>query len=166
MTFTFGIVRYPEHGESSNILYKNADIAVYAGKRQGKNRIVLYNEKFAEDNLHIIKRTTDLQYAIENDQFILFYQPQYELSTGAIIGIEALARWNHPEEGLLLPSDFIPLAERTGHIYKLDRLIFKMALDQKKVLEDKGYTELSLSINLSTKTLTSEIDFKKARESY
>jgi EAL domain-containing protein (putative c-di-GMP-specific phosphodiesterase class I) len=156
-----GVVRYPSDGNNSTELLKNADIALYAAKREGRNRILFYKKDIQESNSWHGAMINNLQYAIEEEQFTLFYQPQFKLSTGEIIGMEALVRWVHPEEGYISPVDFIPLAEETGQIYSLERFIVKKALEQKKLLEEKGFTDIILSINLSGKTLTSEINFNE-----
>lgn len=100
-----------------------------------------------------------LQLGIENKEFTLYYQPQFELNTGEILGVEALVRWTHPEEGIISPTEFIPLAEETGQIYSIERWIIKNALQQKKKWEEEGFSNIELSINLSGKTLTSDINF-------
>ena len=107
------------------------------------------------------KIVNKLQSAIENEDFTLFYQPQFRLDTGEIVGVEALIRWIHPQEGFISPSEFIPLSEGTGQIYSIERLIMKQALSQKKLWEDRGFNDIELSINLSSKTLASNVDFEK-----
>jgi EAL domain-containing protein (putative c-di-GMP-specific phosphodiesterase class I) len=106
----------------------------------------------------------NLQYGIDREQFVLYYQPQYDLRTGRILGAEALVRWVHPVEGFITPGEFIPLAEESGQIYKLERWIINKALLQKKEWEELGYTDLVMSINLSGKTLTSNINFDEIEE--
>ncbi len=161
ITMSIGVVSYPEHGDSASTLLKNADIALYEAKREGKNRYVLYQDEISESNSGHIKIINNLQSAIEQEQFTLVYQPQFKLETGEIIGMEALVRWLHPEEGMIPPSEFIPLAEQTGQIYSLEKLIFRKALAQKALWEAQGFTDRILSINLSTKTLTSRINFNE-----
>lgn len=161
ITMSIGVVSCPEHGDNASALLKNADIAMYEAKRSGKNRAFFYKEDIEEQNSWHIKMINNLQYAIEGEQFILVFQPQFNLVTGGITGMEALVRWNHPDDGVISPGVFIPLAEQTGQIYSLERWIFKKALQQKAEWEKQGYSELILSINLSTKTLTSKLNFEE-----
>ncbi|MBP1755214.1 MAG: hypothetical protein H6Q59_1612 [Firmicutes bacterium] len=159
ISMSIGVVCYPYDGKDSNQLLKNADIAMYEAKREGKNRMLFYQEKINEENFRHMKMINNLQYGIDEEQFILYYQPQFDLATGEIIGMEALVRWIHPQEGFISPADFIPVAEDSGQIYRLERWIIATALEQKSILEQKGYPDLVMSINLSGKTLTSEINF-------
>jgi EAL domain-containing protein (putative c-di-GMP-specific phosphodiesterase class I) len=112
-------------------------------------------------NNGIITMEEKLQIGIVNDEFNLFYQPQYALANKEIVGLEALVRWMHPEEGLISPADFIPVAEETGQIYELERLIVRRALKQKHQWEEEGIGHIELAINLSGKTLASERDFNE-----
>ena len=159
ISMSIGVVCYPYDGKDSNILLKNADIAMYEAKREGKNRVLFYQEKINDENFRHMKMINNLQYGIDEEQFVLYYQPQFDLVTGVINGMEALVRWIHPQEGFISPGEFIPIAEDSGQIYKLERWIIAKALEQKSILEKLGFTELVLSINLSGKTLTSEINF-------
>lgn len=161
ITMSVGIVIYPEHGKSTSELLKNADIAMYASKREGKNRILFYEDKLMNINTKFTAMVNNLQQGIEGKQFYLVYQPQYRLCSKEIIGLEALIRWEHPQEGFISPGEFIPIAEKTGQIYRLERLVLKMALDQKMLWEKQGYNDIELAINLSTKTLTSDVNFNE-----
>jgi len=159
ITMSVGVVTYPMDGDNSTELLKNADIAMYEAKREGRNRVLFYKEAIQENNSWHVTMINNLQYGIEEEQFTLFYQPQYKLGTGKITGMEALVRWVHPEVGFISPAQFIPLAEETGQIYSLERWILAKALNQKKIWEEQGFKNLILSINLSGKTLTSDINF-------
>ena len=161
ISISVGIVMYPEHGDSSLELLKNADIAMYASKREGRNRIIFYQDDLLEENTRFADMANYLQEGIDQDQFYLVYQPQYRLSDRSLIGIEALLRWEHPTEGFISPAEFIPTAERTGQIYRLEKMVISKALEQKKTWEQQGFTDISMSINLSTRTLTSEINFSE-----
>jgi EAL domain-containing protein (putative c-di-GMP-specific phosphodiesterase class I) len=159
ISMSIGVVCYPFDGKDTTILLKNADIAMYEAKREGKNRVLFYQEKINDQNFRLMKMINELQYGIDQEQFVLFYQPQFDLNTGDINGLEALVRWIHPEDGFISPGEFIPVAEESGQIFKLERWIIAKALEQKSILEQQGFTELIMSINLSGKTLTSEINF-------
>jgi FOG: EAL domain len=105
-----------------------------------------------------------LQEGIDNQEFILYYQPQLHLSTGKVVGMEALIRWMHPQEGMIPPVEFIPLAEKTGQIYAIENWVVRTALEQKKKWELQGFQEIELSINLSGKTIEKEEEFDKIEE--
>jgi diguanylate cyclase (GGDEF)-like protein/PAS domain S-box-containing protein len=154
-----GIVAYPEHGDNTSELLKNADIAMYASKREGRNRILFYKDELMEENTLYADMVNYLQQGLDQEQFYLVYQPQYRLSSKELIGMEALLRWEHPTGGFISPKEFIPIAERTGQIYRLERWVIRKALEQKLLWEQQGFTDVKMSINLSTKTLTSEINF-------
>lgn len=154
-----GIVVYPEHGDNTLELLKNADIAMYASKREGRNRILFYKDELREENTRYADMANYLQQGIDQNQFYLVYQPQYKLCGKELIGVEALLRWEHPTEGFISPDQFIPVAEKTGQIYRLERWIIRKALEQKMFWEQQGFNNLMVSINLSTKTLTSKINF-------
>jgi diguanylate cyclase (GGDEF)-like protein len=163
-SMSIGIVTYPYDGENSTVLLKNADIAMYAAKREGKNRTLFYKDDIKEINEKHLKIINDLQYGIDDEQLVLYYQPQFKLDTGEIIGMEALVRWIHPQDGFISPGEFIPIAEESGLIYKLERWIITKALEQKKKWEEQGYHHLVMSINLSGKTLTSSINFEEIEQ--
>ena len=164
ITMSIGVVAYPFDGVDSTTLLKNADIAMYSAKREGKNRVLFYREDISDNNTKHLRMINNLQYGIDGEQFVLYYQPQYRLDTNAIIGVEALVRWIHPEEGFIPPTDFIPIAEESGQIFKLERWIVKKSLEQKAAWEEQGYYDLIMSINLSGKTLTSSINFSEIEQ--
>jgi diguanylate cyclase (GGDEF)-like protein/PAS domain S-box-containing protein len=164
ISMSVGVVTYPGDGMTSTTLLKNADIAMYTAKREGKNRVLFYEENINDYNSRHMKMINNLQYGIDEEQFLLYYQPQFKLDTGEIIGMEVLVRWIHPVEGFISPDEFIPLAEETGQIYKLERWIITKALEQKKVWEEAGYQDLIMSINLSGKTLTSSMNFEELEQ--
>lgn len=141
--------------------FKNLSIKRNLSLVNGESRNVVCNN----DNLALppefILTAKELENAIKDEQFTLYYQPQVNIMTGKIIGVEALIRWYHPVMGFIPPIEFIPLAEQTGHIYEIERNVVKVALIQKQKWELEGLTELKMSINLSTKTLTDEENFHK-----
>jgi len=154
-----GIAMFPKDGTDCNTIFRNANIAMNRAKKHGKGRIVFYTEQLLEENNENIKLINQLHCAIKNNELVLYYQPQYELTSGEISGFEALVRWIHPEKGLVPPMKFIPLAEETGQIYDLERWIIETALKRKLIFEEEGKKDLFLSINLSSKTLSSELNF-------
>lgn len=161
ISMSIGVAIYPDDGNDANTLLKNSDIAMYVAKKDGKNKSLLYEEDIHEDIIWHIHMTNKIQKALDNKEFTLYYQPQIELVTGRIVGMEALVRWNHPTEGFISPADFIPVAEETGQIYVLEQRIIEQALIQKEKWEDEGFNDIELSINLSSKTLISDFNFKQ-----
>jgi len=154
-----GIAMFPKDGADSNAIFRNANIAMNKAKKQGKGRAVFYMEHILKENNENIKLINQLQYAVKNNELVLYYQPQYELTSGKISGFEALVRWNHPQKGLIPPMKFIPMAEETGQIYELERWIIETALKRKLLFEEEGKKDLYISINLSSKSLSSEFNF-------
>lgn len=150
VTLSVGISIYPNDGESVEDLLKNADAAMYKSKESGRNTYQYYTQEMTQKAMRRIKIEADLRKAIENEEFLVYYQPQVEASTGAIIGMEALVRWNHPQNGLISPIDFIPLAEETGFIIEIDKYVMKRAIKQVFEWRKEGLYNGKLSLNLST----------------
>ena len=161
---SIGIASYPKDGDDINTLLKNAEIAMYAAKQQGKNITLFYEEYMVHSNAWYIDMSHKIQLAINNKEFSLVYQPQYEVKTNKIFGAETLVRWYHPQDGFISPGDFIPIAEQTGQIFRLEQWIFENALKQKKEWELNGLAYINLSINLSAKTLISDEYFKSLED--
>ena len=156
ISFSMGIAVYPEHGEDMTTLLKNADTAMFSVKEKGKDSYCFYSQQMQEKNLKHIDMINQLRRAIENEEFLLHYQPKIHLESGRIIGAEALIRWLHPEKGFIPPNEFIPIAEQTGQIKEIGAWVLKNALEQKKVWNKMGYKNLNLSINLSGRQLSEE----------
>lgn len=159
ISLSIGVSIYPDNGHEFNLLYKNADIAMYSSKNEGKDRIMFFEEAIEQNNLYHIEMAKKLQNAIESSEFELYYQPIITLSNNQIHGFEALIRWNEATRGYISPAEFIPLAENTGQIYAIERWVFQSALTQKKAWNAMGYSDIILSINLSSKTLISDVSF-------
>ena len=159
ISLSIGIALYPEHGDDFTMLFKNADVSMYRAKTEGKGKWLFYTGEIAESNAKNIQLARELQSAIENQGLTLFYQPQISLVSGKMTGMEALIRWEHPLKGFIPPSDFIPLSEYTGQIYDIEKWVFRTAIAEKEKLADMGFSELKMSINLSSKSLTSDINF-------
>lgn len=153
VTTSIGISIYPDDGEDGNTLLKNADIAMYRAKEEGKNTYQLYKPAMTERTIEIIKMKSMLRTAIENEEFILHYQPQVNISTGDIIGLEALVRWQNPERGLIYPGTFIPLAEDTGLIVPIGEWVLHTACAQNKSWQDKCLKPTKVAVNLSVRQL-------------
>ncbi|MES0489675.1 MAG: EAL domain-containing protein [Leptospirales bacterium] len=143
-----GISHYPEHGVDPDVLIKRSNIALHQAIEQGPNKATVYSEEIdhlLSRNLQIEK---SLQEAIEKDQFVLYYQPKINVKK-EIIGMESLIRWQHPEDGLIPPTDFISIAEKTGLIAPIGYWVLEEAARFNKYLYDKLNIELLISVNLS-----------------
>lgn len=160
ITMSAGIALYPDHGRDINSLMQNTETALYSAKKAGKD-IKIYSDKLQNDITDHVQMVNKLQTGLEKGEFTLFYQPEYNLETNEIIGVEALVRWFHPANGYISPELFIPIAEKSKQIYALERWIVNAALQQKKQWETDGLGHIELSINLSSKTLESESNFQK-----
>ncbi len=149
ITCSIGISLFPKDGRDAETLLKNADVAMYKAKEKGRNNIQYYSQ---EMNLHSRERLLlehELRHAIERQQLVLHFQPQMELKTGKMLGVEALLRWQHPQRGLIPPADFIPLAEETGLIISIGEWVIQTAAKQTKTWHDNGLPQLRVAINLS-----------------
>ncbi|KTC73055.1 regulatory protein (GGDEF and EAL domains) [Legionella birminghamensis] len=152
LTTSIGVSVYPGDGCTTEDLLTNADTAMYNAKEIGGNRYSFYN-----DRLKIEKTCLQLQFdfhkALKCNEFFLNYQPQYDIESNTIQGIEALVRWQHPERGTLLPIDFIETAEETGFIIPLGEWILKEACKQNKSWQDQGFPKMVMAVNMGTKQL-------------
>jgi diguanylate cyclase len=146
-----GIALYPDHGIDPESLLQHADVAMYNAKRS-QSGCELYAETRHEFSPSRMRLVQDLRNAIANGQLELHYQPKVRLSDSQVVGVEALARWNHPEHGLISPDSFIPLAEHTGLIRPLTLAVLEMAIDQCAEWRSRGI-ELCVAVNLSQRNL-------------
>ncbi|WP_051541874.1 putative bifunctional diguanylate cyclase/phosphodiesterase [Clostridium lundense] len=148
-TASIGIDAYPNDGSDSSTLLKNVDSAMYIAKQRGKNRYEFFHKSIYNNILERTKLERDLRRAIENNEFLLYYQPQMSLSTREIIGVEALIRWKHSQRGIVSPAEFIPLAESTGLIVPLGKWVLETACRQNKLWQKMGYKNINISVNVS-----------------
>jgi diguanylate cyclase (GGDEF)-like protein/PAS domain S-box-containing protein len=149
ITASIGISTYPDDSDDIQTLLKNADIAMYRAKEQGRNAFQFYS---AQMNVHSIERLaleSSLRRALERNELVLHYQPRIEIRGGRITGVEALARWQHPEMGLVPPGKFIPLAEETGLIVPIGEWALAAACAQHRAWERDGLGHLRVAVNLS-----------------
>ena len=149
LTVSVGIASYPVHGDNSDDLLKNADAAMYAVKRRGRNGFGFFNDSLNRQAMERLERQNDLYRALEKNEFEIHYQPKLRLEDGSITGLEALVRWRHPELGMISPADFIPLAEETGLIVPLGELVLKSACEQNVKFQAKGFAPLNMAVNIS-----------------
>lgn len=150
-----GIALFPEHAITADDILSKADTALYAMKERGRGYL-FYHPELEEQSLEEILLENELKKAIENDEFYLDYQPKVNLFTGEIIGLEALIRWKHPELGTISPDKFISLAEGTGLIVPIGKWVLQEATRQNKLWQEKGYSPLKVSVNLSVRQLADE----------
>jgi diguanylate cyclase (GGDEF)-like protein/PAS domain S-box-containing protein len=148
---SIGISIYPHHGEDRETLVKNADIAMYRAKQEGRDNYQIHTSRHTHDAITRLALETDLRKGLENGVFPVYYQPLIELETGSIVGAEALARWRHPLRGLMRPADFIPIAEETGLIVPLGARILREACRQARFWQENGFGALRVSVNLSAR---------------
>lgn len=148
---SIGITFCPRHGHEINTLLRQADLAMYAAKRNNEG-FVIFDANLEQHKLHHLSLMAELRQAIAKDEFTLYYQPKLELATGTISHIEALVRWIHPERGLVPPDDFIPFSEHTGFIKFITLWVLEHALRQQKTWQEIGVAP-TISINLSARDL-------------
>lgn len=148
---SIGIAFYPDDGNDVETLLRNADAAMYKAKKVGKNTFQCYSAEINRKAKERVNLETRLRYAIKNHEFQLYYQPQYNIDTGNLMGMEALIRWEDKEMGLVSPKDFIPLAEETGMIIEIGNWVLNSACQQGKIWHDRGFENLNLGVNLSVR---------------
>lgn len=146
---SIGIAVYPNDADSYDDLLRNADMAMYHAKEEGKNNFQFFMPAMNKQAHHRLLLENKLRNAIEQNHFQLFYQPQMDLATGEIIGTEALIRWLDPEQGMISPVEFIPLAEDTGLIGQIGDWVIQAACREMKALQDKGFPKIKVAINVS-----------------
>lgn len=148
---SIGIVLYPDHGVDTDTLIQRADVAMYAAKRVNTG-YAFYDSKLDTHNPSRFTLMGELRQAIEKSQFVFHYQPKIRLDTGEVTGVEALVRWKHPRDGLVLPEVFIPLMEQTGMLRALTPWILGEAMLQARAFQDLDYP-VTVSLNLSVRDL-------------
>lgn len=149
ITMSIGISICPEDGVDPEMLMKNADTAMYRAKEQGRNTYAFYSPVIDAKGHRRLKMETMMRHALERDEFILLYQPRTDPLSGKLLCVEALVRWQHPELGLIPPSEFIPLAEDTGLIVPLGEKVLWLACMQMREWIEQGLQDFRVSINLS-----------------
>jgi diguanylate cyclase (GGDEF)-like protein/PAS domain S-box-containing protein len=153
VTASVGMALYPEDGEESDALMRNADTAMYRAKEAGRNNYQLCTPGMNTRALERMSLESGLRRALERDEFILHYQPIVDLASGRWVGTEALVRWQHPQRGLVPPDTFIPLAEESRLILPLGDWVMQAACDQLRRWRDEGLDHLRMSVNLSMRQL-------------
>lgn len=156
ITATMGVAVYPQSGLDADTLLRNADVALYRAKEQGRNTYQFYTEGMQDREVMRLELDKDLNHALANDEFVLYFQPQLDLNDSSINSVEALIRWQHPRRGLLPPVDFIPLAEESGRITDIGRWVVMAACRQLAKWQKGPYSHLRIAVNLSGRELDDE----------
>ncbi|MEE8389072.1 MAG: EAL domain-containing protein [Acidiferrobacterales bacterium] len=150
---SIGISLFPTDGTDANTLLKNADAAMYRAKDHGRNNYQFYSADLGAKALEHFRLEADLHNALERGEFILYFQPQVEIQSGNIMGVEALIRWRHPDLGLISPAEFISLLEDTGLIVPVGKWVLETACKQVKEWQDAGIEVDRLAVNISSRQL-------------
>jgi diguanylate cyclase (GGDEF)-like protein/PAS domain S-box-containing protein len=153
---SIGIAVYPKDGDIAETLIRNADAALYRTKQRGKNNYNFYTSTMNAEASEMLRLETFLHGALERQEFVLYYQPQVNIKTKKICGVEALIRWQHPELGLVSPAKFIPLAEETGSIVHIGEWVLRTACQQSKAWQKIGLPDLKISVNISPRQFQEE----------
>lgn len=153
---SMGIAIFPEDGRAADEILKHADAAMYHAKAMGRNNFQFYTESMNKSSVELLELENNLHRALENNELCLYYQPQINVQSGKIVGMEALIRWRHPERGFISPNVFIPVAEETGMIARIGRWVIQEACEQGVRWLNAGYQLHKISVNLSARQLKDE----------
>jgi diguanylate cyclase (GGDEF)-like protein/PAS domain S-box-containing protein len=151
---TLGIAMYPDDGETPELLVKNADLAMYRAIQETPGGLRFFSSQMNEEINVRLDVERDLRRAIEQEEFLLYYQPQIDAASGRIVGFEALVRWQHPEKGLVAPGMFIPVAEDTGLIVPIGEWVLRQACRQAQQWQDEGLPPVTMAVNISPAQFT------------
>ncbi|MDQ6418305.1 EAL domain-containing protein [Paenibacillus sp. LHD-117] len=149
ITASIGLVTNNNEQDDGYTLFKKADMALFKAKENGKNDCLLYSDSWSNSSFERLKLQHEMYRAIQRNEFVLHYQPQYDLANGVMVGVEALVRWKHPVRGLLSPGSFIPLAEESGMIVQIGDWVLEEACRQNKAWQEAGLSKIPVSVNLS-----------------
>jgi diguanylate cyclase (GGDEF)-like protein len=156
ITPSIGISLYPADGTDIESLIQKADTAMYQAKENGKNNFQFFSCELANLTLRKIELENDLRKALEQNDLQLYYQPQIDLETGKLVGVEALLRWKHPGLGNISPTEFIPLAEDSGLIVPIGLWVLETACEQNKAWQDAGFEAIPIAVNISVRQFQDE----------
>ncbi|HVZ81378.1 MAG TPA: EAL domain-containing protein [bacterium] len=151
LTTSIGISFYPEDGENAELLLKNAETAMYRAKEQGRNNYQLYASVMNVSAFKQLLMENSLRRALDREEFVVYYQPQYEIKTQKLVGAEALVRWKHPDLGLVFPTEFIGLAEETGLIVPIGEWVIRNVCAKNKEWQEAGCEKVCIGVNLSAR---------------
>ena len=150
---SIGISLYPQDGEDVATLMRNADLAMYKAKERGGNHFHFYSEDMTREALRKMSMEEELRRALKQDELIVYYQPQYALNSNELVGVEALVRWQHPQQGLIPPMEFIPIAEERGLIDELGLQVLEKACQQCAHWIEQSFDPGILAVNISARQL-------------
>jgi diguanylate cyclase (GGDEF)-like protein len=151
-TFTgasIGIAIYPEDGEDARTLLKNADTALFRAKENGRHCFQFYKPEMSVTAMERLELENSLRKALDENQFVVFYQPTIDIHKNEIVGVEALLRWDHPEKGIIKPIDFVPMSEDCGLIVPIGEWLVRTVAKQVRVWKDEGLENQNVSINIA-----------------
>jgi EAL domain-containing protein (putative c-di-GMP-specific phosphodiesterase class I) len=160
---SIGLSTYPEDGQDAEILLKNADTAMYEGKKRGPNNYQFFNQDMNAQTIQRQSIQTELRGALKRQEFVLHYQPKINLQTERITGVETLIRWLHPDRGLVSPLQFIPIAEESGLILPIGQWVLREACRQVQDWIDAGLHAIPVAVNVSSLEFRSEGFLKSLR---
>lgn len=160
---SIGISMFPHDSDDIKMLLIHANAAMYQAKKMGGNQFRFYTTEIITKTPERLALENDLRHAISRDELTLYYQPQIDMRTGKLVGMEALIRWNHPVQGLIFPGHFIPLAEETGLITAIGDWVIETACRQNKRWQELGYPPLRVAVNLSAAQFFQEDVVHKVR---
>ena len=149
LTTSIGIAAYPQDGDNFEQLAQSADAALYRAKHEGRNNFQFFARQMHEQAHDVLLIENELRNAIEHEEFLLYYQPQYDSKTSQIVGLEALIRWRHPQKGLVSPALFIPIAEESGLITEIGDWVLRTAVQQIAIWQEAGLNTVPVAVNLS-----------------
>ncbi|HTH15231.1 MAG TPA: EAL domain-containing protein [Magnetospirillum sp.] len=150
---SIGVAIYPADAGDSQTLIKLADAAMYRAKRMGRNGCQFHSEAVNAQAFERLALENALRVALERDEFLVHYQPIFDFKTGKVVAVEALLRWRHPDVGMVVPAQFVPLADETGMILPIGRWVLEQACTQVKAWRDAGHADLEIHVNLSGRQL-------------
>jgi diguanylate cyclase (GGDEF)-like protein/PAS domain S-box-containing protein len=156
VTASIGISIYPQDGQDEQTLMKNADIAMYHAKQEGKNNFKFHSEQMDTHTLARLALESSLRRALDRNELQLYYQAKINLATSRMTGMEALLRWQHPDLGMIPPAQFIPISEETGLIESIGQWAIRTACQQNRAWQDLGYPPMRVAVNLSARQFNDE----------
>jgi diguanylate cyclase (GGDEF)-like protein/PAS domain S-box-containing protein len=156
ITTSIGVALYPADGEDGETLLKNVDTAMYHAKELGRNNYQFFTPALHVKTVEQLEMESSMHHALERKEFVVYYQPQVDIKTGRIVSSEALVRWQRPGQGLVNPSEFISMAERTGLIVPIGEWVLRAACAENKALQDTGLPPLQVAVNLSARQFQQE----------
>jgi len=161
LTVSFGVAEYPKHGENATKLINHVYIALDNAQKDSVSNIEIFNQKAQVIHKDELKMNEEIIFGLKNKEFLLYYQPIFNLKKEKMVGAEALIRWNHPQMGLIAPDKFLEVAEKTGLIVNIGEYVFREAMRQRKQWDELGFTKFRITLNLSLREMQVDELIKK-----